>query len=225
MKLSESKELIKVYIDEYSTDGTLNPDGDNADYLLKHNYLADQTQKQLARTSVGRIVKNYEVTRNPLPNLLGDNDGFKTYEYLPDVGLSFEIADGKSYYLEIDNIGSFVVQENINGEWFTIKTVNNSSKSDFLAYKGILNKTGANNTIRIVFSGLYPYNVRNIAVFKYKFSSDLDVPDYQPQVSYSMPDDFMELSKILYREQHSNYIQTNRYKLEGKDKNTKLILN
>lgn len=48
MNLAEFKSKVLKYIDEYSVDGVKTSDGENADYLLKMNSMADDCQKEIA---------------------------------------------------------------------------------------------------------------------------------------------------------------------------------
>lgn len=222
MNIAKSKQMTKVYIDEYSNDGVLTPDGENQDYLLKHNILADKVQKELAARV--RICKSFQITQNPLVSQLGLLQGFDIQQYkLTDIVYTY--AGTKSYYFEIDNVGTVTIDENINGTWTNLKTINNTSKKSFTAYKGNIVASNPSNSIRVKFTGQYLYNIRNIALYAYSFPTDADVPDYTPYITYSMPSDFMELDKIIERADPRVYQQTSNYKIEGQDTNTKVILN
>lgn len=48
LNLSELKSKVLIYIDEYSVDGVKTSDGENADYLLKINSMANDCQKEIA---------------------------------------------------------------------------------------------------------------------------------------------------------------------------------
>jgi hypothetical protein len=149
------------------------------------NDFADSAQKEIATRK--KIPKTYYISRNYVPNLLGEKFGI--IQHL-DTDIVIDIPNTKAYYFEVDGSATINISE---ADIMLIKTINHTGKGQFTAYKGLVN---SKHPVRIAFSGQYPYNIRNIAAFGYTFPSDNDVPDYVPLVKYKMPDDFYSLNKV-----------------------------
>lgn len=62
MNLGQLKKAALVYIDEYSTDGVLTPDGDNMDYLLKIPFFANDVQEEISKFIPIDASKTFELT-------------------------------------------------------------------------------------------------------------------------------------------------------------------
>jgi hypothetical protein len=188
------------YILELTNRGVLTPQAKNADYLALHNQKADAEQKFLA--TIKKIHSRYSISRNPIPNMMGLNKGFDTLMHI-NTDIPDMMAKGaKAYYFECDSAYmNAVIEENISGVWTTLKDITAITPyaGGFVAYKGNLTPTNAANDIRVRFTGNYPYNIRNRALFLCNFPTDNDVPDYTPWVTYIMPSDFMALNKVVQR--------------------------
>lgn len=207
LTLTESKQLMLKYINEYSTDGAIISEQENLDYLLKHNQFANKVQFELAKLI--KIPAVYKITQNPIPNQLGLLFGFDVKQYRPDEGDYILTAVGtKSYYFEVDNIATVYIEENINGVWTVKETISNTTKGQFTAYKNLISLVNTTNEVRIRFSGSYVYNIRNTAMFKYTFPTASDIPIYKPYTYYDMPSDFMELDEIVQEGNERVYRET-----------------
>lgn len=203
------------YLDEATKKGVDLPQTKNADYRDKFAYFLNEAQIYVS--NLVKIPAVYTVSQNPIPNLLGLLQGFDMQQYLPGNNKVLERTGCKSYYFELDNVGTVTVA--ING--VTVTTINNTVKRQFTAYKA---NTGANSgdTVTITFTGNYPYNVRNTALYGYAFATDEDVPDYRPYVSYDMPTDFMGFDELIITTDPRVYEPYMAYKWH---KNKKVILN
>lgn len=206
--------LFLNYLDEYSKKGVTLPTTKNADYRTKFNQMLDTSQKYIA--GIIKIPAVFQVTQNPIPNQIGLMNGFNVQQYLPGTPKVLTQTGTKSYYFEMDNIGTATVA--VNG--VTVKTINNITKRVFTAYKG---NTGATNTdtVTITFSGEYPYNIRNTAMFAYAFPSDDDVPIYTRYVAYDMPADFMSFDNVILQSDPAIY---EIYKAMRWENNKKVVL-
>lgn len=214
MNLAESKQIMLDYILESVTNGALTATAKNNDYLLLHNRLADIAQKEISQ--VKHIHDRYLITQNSIPNQLGDSECFNIIQHLDTDDISSEAVGSKAYYFEVDNLATIYIEEEIASVWTVLSTISNTAAGEFTAYKGLITALSSANAIRIRFSGSYPYNIRNRALYAYTFSSNATVPNYTPYISYAMPSDFIELNKIIYRgdnEVYSNYVD---YYWEGK---------
>jgi hypothetical protein len=215
MTILESKNKMLHYILQAYKKGVAVPAATNADFLAMHNLFSDTVQMEIANL-VG-IPETYEVTQSPIENLLG-SISFDMKAYDPDKGLVYTKAGGKSYYIEMDNVGTCVVA--VNG--VAVDTISNTVKRAFTAYKG---NTGASSTdtVTITFSGSYPYNVRNIALYKYPFATDADVPDFTAYNTYTMPADFLRFDAPIIQKGDPRLYRN--YVAYGWEKVGKVILN
>jgi hypothetical protein len=215
MLVSESKTKMLHYILQAYKKGVVIPAATNADFIAMHNTFADIVQMEIANL-VG-IPATYEVTQNPIENLLG-SISFDMKPYDPDKGLVYTKVGGKSYYIEMDNVGTCIIA--VNG--ITVDTINNTVKRAFTAYKG---NTGAlsTDTVTITFSGNYPYNVRNICLYKYPFPTDADVPDFTAYNTYEMPTDFLRFDTPIIQKSDPRVYRN--YVAYGWEKVGKVIIN
>lgn len=191
------KQFLRM-LDEATKKGIELPETKNADYRDKFNYFLDSAQKYIA--GIIKIPAVTQITQNPIPNQLGFMSGFELRQYLPGTPIVLTGKGTKSYYFEIDNIGTVTIA--VNGA--TVDTIENTDKRKFTAHKGNITATDA-DTITITFSGNYPYNIRNTALFAYNFATDDDVPTYTRYVEYDMPDDFMSFDTVILRSDPAIY--------------------
>lgn len=207
--------LFLRYLDGATKKGIDLPATKNADYRDKFNYFLNEAQIYIA--SLVKIPAVFQITQNPIPNQLGWLNGFDIQQYLPGENKTFTRTGTKSYYFQMDNVGTVTIA--VNG--VVTKTITNYDKRQFTEYKA---NTGASSsdTVTITFTGLYPYNIRNIALYEYAFPTDADVPVYDPYPSYDMPDDFMSFDVPIIKSDPRVYQAYTAFKWE---KNKKVILN
>jgi hypothetical protein len=214
INLGEAKKKALSLMAEYSVDGVPIPDGENADYLNRMNRFADTAQKEISQ--VKKIHAVYHLSHNPIKPQQGLLQGFDLKQYLPGTDLIDIFPGSKAYYFEVDNIADIYIEENVNGTWVALKTINNTVKGQFTAYKGLITASNPSNQIRLRFSGSFIYNLRNKALYPYSFPTDDDVMDYRPYVKYEMPTDFAELQKVIQQGDPRTYVEMIAYKWEGK---------
>jgi hypothetical protein len=213
LNLGTAKEKAIQLINEYSNNGNLISDATNADYKLRMNNLADMAQKEIAQFL--KIHAVYQISQNPIKSQFGLLQGFDIVQHL-DTDLIYEAVGSQAYYFEVDNVADIYIEENVSGVWTNLVTINNTTKKQFTAYKGLLTPFSTSNTVRMRFSGSYPYNLRNRALYAYSFPVASDVPDYKPYVKYDMPADFMELNKVVHITDPRVYKQMVDFYWEGK---------
>lgn len=203
------------FLDEATKKGISLPTTKNADYRDKFGYLVSEAQTYVA--SIIKIPSVYTITQFPIPNQLELLQGFDAVQYLPGTPKIFTFIGTKSYYFEINNVGTITIK--ING--VTTQTINNTVKRIFTPYKA---NTGANDTdvVTFIFDGLYPYNIKNTGFYPYPFPTDSDVQVYMPFVDYDMPSDFMSFDIVTLKSDPRIYESYVEYKWEN---NRKVILN
>jgi hypothetical protein len=213
LNLGEAKAKSLSLMAEYSVDGVAIPDGENADYLNRMNRFSDQAQKEIAQYKKIPAVKL--ISQDIIPNQIAQLYAFDLKQKLnTDV---IESAVGcQAYYFEVDGIADIYVEESINGVWTILKTINNTVKGQYTKFKGLLTPSSLTNQVRLRFSGLYVYSIRNRALYAYTFPTDDDVPEASAYIKYEMPDDFMELNKVILVSDPRSYSQLAEYFWEGK---------
>ncbi len=208
--------LFLRYLDEATKKGVDLPSTKNADYRDKFNHFLNEAQIYIA--GLVKIPAVMQITQNPIPNQLGLLQGFDIQQYLPGNTKVLQGIGTKSYYFEMDNIGTVLIK--VNGT--TVKTIENTVKRQFTAWKGNIVPTPLDtDNVIIEFTGLYPYNIRNTSLFKYAFPTDDDVPNYTPYTVYDVPSDFMSFDSVIIKGNERVYEQYIAYRWEN---NKKVIL-
>lgn len=195
-------QVIKI-LNQYSTSGELISETDSAviDNYKRLPEFFDQYQTEVA-TTAKYIHGVKHISQNPIPNLLPN----PLYQFDVQQHLSIDLVDmcakgAKAYCFKMDNVGTAVIEEQVNNVWVDLPipvTINNSTpKGEYTLYKGFIIASNINNNVRIRFTGSYPFNVRDKALFAYSFPTVNDIPTYEKHVKYTMPDNFYLLNKVV----------------------------
>lgn len=185
-------------LNSFSASGNLTPltDASVQDAVLRFPSLAEICQFEIA-TTAKYIHRKKPISQNPIPNLLQNQVcKFNIQSYLGTDLVDMVAKGAKAYNFEIDNIGIAYVEEEVNGLWIINQTINNIVKGQYTIFKGFTGITDVNNNIRIRFSGLYPYNIQNKALYAYIWPTVDDIPQYSRTNSYLMDDNYFELNAI-----------------------------
>ena len=205
MILSQIRDLALSLANSLSADGTRLPDSDVSDFKFAFNSFLNTAQNKFAEKD--KIEAIYSVTQNPIPNLLRgsttyDNtlavdDAFDITQHL-DADIIFSAIGAKSYYFEVDKFSTVYIEESISGVWTNLATVNTpSTVTSFTPYSGLITPSNILNSVRMRFSGAFPYNLRRAALYGYTFSSIADIPPFTPYMKYPLPIDYLSLNKII----------------------------
>lgn len=202
LTLGEVKQKALKLIDEYSINGSIISENKNADYTSKMNDLADTSQQELSQRR--KIKAKYEFVQNTIWNLVANSPGYDFNAHL-DQDITYIALGAKAYYFEVDNPAIIYLEEQVDGEWKTLKTITATDNQGFRAYKGAFLKYGLENEVRLRFSGDFIYNIRNIALYKYAFPNDDAVPPFLTKIRYTMPEDFAQLDNIILENDRGQY--------------------
>jgi hypothetical protein len=187
-------------INYWSISGNLidSTDPNRLDYTLRFRTHYDTCQKEIATTSK-KIKKTYRVSQNYIPNQLS-GDTFDVVQYLA-TDLTYSATGSKAYSFKVDNVSTiYIEEETAEDTWTTLSTISHTTPVGyFTEYTGLITASDTDNDIRIRFSGSYPYNIRDIALFAYSFPSAGTIPQYQRYRLYNMPSDFFQLNKIIFK--------------------------
>ena len=213
LTLGESKKIMLQLIDEYSLDGYVTSELTNADYLHKHNIMADLVQMELAQHFP--LASTYHIHQLPLGQFLLAG-GFGKSQ--PPVGKEYVISApaAKSYYFEIAGPARIQLEKWQDGGWQLVKEISHApqNSNEFISYKGNVPDVAPLENVRLVFQADFPYSLQNVALYAYHFISDDQVPLCRPWLRYPMPDDFMRLAEVV-AEQDRQYEQSVNYRWEG----------
>jgi hypothetical protein len=213
LTLLELKNLALKLINSYSADGTTLPVADNADFNLSIvDFINVAYYKAI---DYDKIPSVYSFTQNPIPNLLSMYTAFNITQHL-DADLTYEAIGAKAYYFEVDGQGTVYVEEEIAGVWTTLSTITVPSTAiSFTAYSGLITASDVTNSIRLRFSGTYPYNTKNRALYGYTFPLAANVPQFKPYMKYALPADYISLKKIVRNADDRLHESVSSYWIEG----------
>lgn len=214
MDIALLKKKVLQLIDEYSLSGVLQAQGLNQDYLYRINNLADSAQKEIAQ--VKKIHAVHSISQNPIKPQ--NSDDFELQQYLTTNTITYVAEGSQAYYFEVDRQGTVLIQEETApNTWTTLITVNvPNTVTSFTAFKGLITPSLLTNDVRINFTGSYPYNIRNVALFSQLFPTAADVPDYTPYVKYQMPANFFDLERVVQQVPIRQYNDLGSYRWEGR---------
>lgn len=199
MTYGEVKQRALQLLDQYSNGGTLisETDSNSRDYILKFPELCDEAQREIA-TAAQPIRARAQVSAGTVPNLLDMEAGTRGMaQHLADDVTDAAAAGAKSYYFEADGAGTtYVEEETATGVWTALATVA-TADGGFAAYRGLISPSDAANSVRFRHSGLYPYQVRNRALYAVTFASAGAVQAFGLDAELTMPADFWRMEKLL----------------------------
>ena len=209
MRVIDAYNKALALIDEYTEDGVTVDPSDTIDYLSKSVLLADQAQNELAKN--GELYGEYNISQRPLTNVLSTN--FDSYEHEADEDKTFEYNDkAYAYSFEVDGDATVYIEE-YDGGWNVLDTLS-ITVDNYELYNGVITPSTNATKTRIRFSGSYYYKIRYVALFNKSVPSDR-VPEYRPYVRYTLPDSFIEISKVV-DESGRTYHQSNVFSWEGR---------
>jgi hypothetical protein len=211
----EARDYYLRIIDEATKKGIDLPQTKNADYRDKFDYFLDTAQKYIA--GIVKIPSVFNLTQNPIPNMIGNFQGFDIVQVLPGTDKVFTLTGCKSYYFEMNSVGECEIS--VNGS--VTLTISNFQRNVYTAYRG---QTGAaeTDTVTFKFIATFPFNIRNTGFYAYPFPTDEDVPSYMPYVSYDMPSNFLEFDSVILKSDERVYRSYIDHKWEN---NKKVVLN
>ena len=175
---------------------SLTPNRNTKDYL---NAIVEAGNRGLRDLSTAGkyIVKSYEILQNPIENLLGDKTSI--YQHLNDdieysavaYAYSFDVDNPCEVEIYVDNV---------------LDTIITHSNEAYTNYKGTISNP-TDSDVRLVFSGDYPYQYTNVALYGVKFESDSKVWRYSQSRKYN----FNELVTDFYKLNHVDIVHENPY--------------
>lgn len=174
---------------------------ENNNYKTYFNGMAQAANEGIAEIlKRGKpYVKTFTFSKKTTDNLLG-NQLLVTSHETEDV--VFEAGSGLAYYFEVNNhatIKIYVDNVLVDTIDYVPDTKNFEITKDFLS-------NSSNKPVKIVFTGSYPYQIRNVCIFglnyNYGGENDIDnIPNYTAENIFDLKDlteDFYKIVKFYY---------------------------
>lgn len=202
-------------LDNYTEDGALIGDSENADLIQKAIVFIDQYQKETWQHN--KFTKQVEITTKPPVNQLGNDTNFDVIDFEGDPQYypsERGVTNVQGYSVQVDGDCSITIQEQVNGVWTNLVSLMPSGINTLTTYKGTLTVSDTSNPVRMVLDGTTHYRHINRALYKYLYQSD-KVPTYTPWVPYDLPDDFQTIDMVVEEFPVAQYSQAAAYKLEN----------
>ena len=147
----------------FSANGSTIPTDDSTrDYLAAMPQVANEGILMLS-TAGKFLVKSVSISINPIPNILGKETGGKIH--LKESGRMIFSGDcARSYYFEATGKCTATISA---GDYVEIVDIDSINK--YTPFKGLINNE-KKLPVTIVFDSEYPYSVKNIALYRSKFT-------------------------------------------------------
>lgn len=207
MKWSEIKLAALKKIDPAVA--SLMPTRNTKDYLNSIIPAANRGLFDLS-TAGKFIIKEHCINVPESRNLLA---AVKTVQHIND-DIAYTADGAKAFYFEATGPSKVNIYV---GETLAL-TKEIRAQSDFEVVKGII-PNEEKKTVKIVFSGSYPYQLRNIALYDITFPDDESVWDFAPVLRIDLKTvtkDFYRLvTTDVVREKDGSYIKFKEYEWEG----------
>lgn len=189
---------------------SLTPTRNTKDYLNAIIPAANRGLFDLS-TAGKYIVKEFCINIPENTNLLSGTQ--KTMQHI-NTDISYEAAGAKAYYFE--TTGPARVDIYLDETLALSKEI--EARSAFEVMKGIIPNT-EEKTAKIVFSGAYPYQFRNVALYNIIFQSDEAVWDASPIRRIDLRDVLQDFYKLVTTdvvfEKDGEYLKFKDYEWEG----------
>jgi hypothetical protein len=164
--------------------------------------------------------KTFEFTQYPTLSVTGN--GYKTVTFDGEHEYVYESEDGLAYYFEVDNVSNIKIEVLEEGVWVTKNSIENrkSNPGKFVEHKGFIENPDKKK-VRIVFGGIIPYHIRNIAIYHKNYNlgdNKTDyIPDYKPYNIYDLTKvvkDFYKIEKLYHEDEVHELVNRNDYVMQ-----------
>jgi hypothetical protein len=206
------QDAVLKLLDEFSSRGTALAATKTADYRFKIQQVTNDTIYQLASTTA-KLPETFYVSYNPIKNSLVYDTS--TIQQHTDTDISITLLNALSCYFECTGPATVVIEESLDGVTYTaIETITVASTVTALtAYRRLITPTSALYTVRLRFTGDYPYIFRNYVLYPYTFPTEDDVPSHGPWQTVTTPTDFLDLNYVeiedgVDRSYYDHFIKT-----------------
>lgn len=197
MTLGQAKKEVLMLVDEYSTRGDVNTNGNTADYKLKLNSYFNLAQRHIAET---KYIKRSHLISHYLPYPPQEQQ----FESVPhtDIDVIVSAAKGYAFHFAVDGEAVVYVEGVYSDDSvFEVDVIDTRTDGGFESYKGLIEAPSAETfkEVRLRFSGENYYRIKDVAILPVKYSSKDKIPNFGRYVRYEMPHDFLMALKVDVR--------------------------
>lgn len=183
------------------------------DYINTAVDVANRGLQDLATTGK-MLIKEYYIMIPEIKNILSDSSDIVQHF---DEDIVYKADKAKAYYFEISGKGT--VQIMVGNTLFT--EIRHESAAGFKIYKGKI-ENPEDKAVIIIFTGLYPYQFRNVAMYVQAFEEDDDVWEFSTKRRFNLKelveDFFMLVSHdVVLMSNKTEYVKFHDYQWEGDD--------
>lgn len=213
----ELKKRILLKIDEYEAD--IEGWTDDEDII---NKMPEAVNEAVRYVFYGKSHnKEWEVFQGTSINALEKDKNAPHYkplfgEHRTD-DIVYEAGGVCGYFFEVDDTATVTIETESDGTWSEFTTINHLNLQPFsgmVAYKGKISDTPVH--ARIIFSGSYYYNYRNVCLHNVAFETDEKVPEYTGFRQHDIPKNLyqiVEAYRVVDGERKNVAYYTEDYKL------------
>ncbi len=200
---------------------TLTPNRNTKGYLNAMPTVANRGLQDLS-TAGKFIIKSIDITQSEIKNIL-PMPLYLMEIYTHDFDKAWEADGATSYYFEVD--GTATIEIYVDG--VLSETIQNTTKG-FTPHKGFISNPDK-KPVKLVFTGPYHYQYKNIALYDVNFETLDDIWDYVSEKRYNMKDLVTDFYKLVTTDlvfqggfNQTRYSKTSDYYWEG---DSTLVLN
>ena len=193
-------------LDDYSSRGNILAPIKTADYGFKIQEECNSETYELASTD-SKLPKTFIIVHNPVKNTPSD-DTSSTQTHLSGVDFSVTLQNARSCFFEVSKYGEVVLEESSDGvNYSNIETIAVPSDTEgFAEYKRLITPSLSTNTVRLRFTGDYPYSFRNYVLYAYSWPTEDDIEQHRPWWKVKTPTDFLDLDYVEVKKDNGQYI-------------------
>lgn len=199
------KGVLKL-LDDYTSRGAILSAVKVADYGFKIQDECNSETYDLA-SSDSKLPKTLVLVHNPIKNSTSD-DTSSTKNHLPGTDFSIVLVNAKSCFFEATKYGEVVLEQSSDGVTYTtIETITVPSTTEgFAEYRRLITPSSATNTVRLRFTGSYPYSFRNYVLYANSWPTEADVEQHRPWWKIVTPTDFLDLNYVEVKKDNGQYV-------------------
>jgi len=219
IKYGEIRRSTLKLLDDYSSRGNVLAPIKVADYNFKIQQVCNESIMELASTTA-KLPKTLLIPHNPIKNSLYD-DTSSIRQHIPSIDFSIALQGARSCFFEATRFGEIILEESSDGINYTnIETITVPSNTEgFAEYRRLITPSLLTNTVRLRFTGEFPYSFRNYVLYVNSWPTEDDVEQHRPWWVVENPSDYLDFN---YAEAKDNYGQYVPYSNIVKDPEGKL---
>ena len=193
-------------LDDYSSRGNILAPIKTADYGFKIQQIVNESIYELASTTA-KLPKTLLIPHNPIKNTLADDtSSIKTH--LLGTDFSITLQGARSCFFEVTRFGEIILEESSDGINYTnIETITVPSNTEgFAEYRRLITPSLLTNTVRLRFTGEFPYSFRNYVLYVNSWPTEDDVEQHRKWWVVENPSDYLDFNYAEVKDNYGQYI-------------------